>query len=195
MRYLGEGTSRVAYSLGEGLVKKVHLSEIGWRQSQKEYEIYTEVPQRWKHLFNPIYEVNEEYQICRYSEPHTGDSDIPYDVLMVDDLDCIPFRYYVDADGCWGVVEDEHDLLRWLRDRDIVTNELFGTSNFSVIDENLVFIDYGMTNRDMDVLIELQNSGVAPSYIEDWCTNCCQDTRIQVFGDTYTCKVCGFTKQ
>lgn len=171
-RFLGIGTTRAVFKINQNMVLKVHLNNLGYLQSKKEYEIYNKMDfEKYNYMLSKQYYFCEKYSICEYAEPLECYNDAS-DVWCGDN---IPFIY----DEC-----DLDELIELLSDEDIMVDDLSLSTNIGISKERkLMFIDYGFTENLYESLIKLEE------YIGEELLEKIRETHKYEFIDSYIKKV------
>lgn len=150
--YIGEGQSRIAYRIGDYVVKTfkhgmdsrdgiTELYQLAYQQSVVEYELHSRMPEWVKEYFNNIYYVDESLQISKYREPYSslyGEGHMYYDPIDESTLKLYP----LDVEFCFA--PNGREIVQWLWDNDIDTSDMFDYDNFAIREDgHMLFIDYG----------------------------------------------------
>lgn len=189
---IGVGTTRRVIDIGNGLVMKLHNHIIGYRQSLNEYAFYNSLPTELRLNFNEPIGVTAQFQMCRRIEPNTSYSESSYDVSMIDD-DYLPYQLYPTANGHKDFSPNAEQIRELLREFGIIEYELDSTSNFGIVDNQRVFIDYGMTTALRVDFERAVASGEVPYFTEEYCKHCEKDTRFESYSGQPNdfCVCCG----
>lgn len=180
MEFIGKGTFREAYKVQETVIKK-NNHFIGEMQSYMELDTYNGVPEKFKKHFNPVYLVNDDIQVCKYCEPY-GDPDLNiwdherrfFTMNIYDDAEETPMPY----------IKDFEELEIWLYNRGIAIDELVKADNFGVTQDNdICFIDYGMTCAMLDTWEREIDAGNLPFTVEDHCSECGVCKKVTIYSN------------
>lgn len=176
--------TRVAYK-DEGIIVKMSTHFLGDMQSESEKHIWDTVPEKFRKHFNPIYEVGEGYQKCGYLEPY---SDF-YLHIWDHPEDKFTMNMYGDWDEPIPYIKDSRELEAWLLSEEINICELRSGTNFGVNEDNdMVFIDYGMTSEMLNIFEQEIAEGNLPYLVEDDCKICGVNKEIENQAICHECK-------
>lgn len=190
---VGEGTTRDTYlhpDYPDTLVIKRHLHPIGYLQSKMEKQVWDNANPKWRQHFTEIHEVTEEYQVCALLLPYNATRDSAGNFLDWDE-EYLPFKYTKCDNGFSQFIEHETEILEYLVDLGVETDELFHTSNCAVVDSRLVFIDYGMQTHLYEEFCTEQELGNIRQYLFENCPVCGRESNVMYYkGEAYPCEKC-----
>lgn len=186
-KLIGRGTSRIAYLVGDEVIKTFD-HELGYEQSMVEKYIYENVPEKFKKHFNPILFVCEDYQVSKYCKEYKD-----YNLHMWDHpSQFFTMNWY--EEGPIPYINESEELVDWLDSIDVHLGDLLASTNYGVTENNdICFIDYGMTREMIPKLGEAIEAGVLPCITERQCDSCDRYDEMHVYlgNRPYLCDVCG----
>lgn len=177
--FVGVGTCRISYKINDNLVLKLHLNEIGYKQSKTEYEIYNNsIFDKYKKMLTKQLYFCKEFSVCEYVEPLESYSD-GGDIWCRDEM---PFKYsYEELDDFFKLLQSY--------DSDFDIDDLSLSNNLGTSKDGwIVFLDYGSKKSDFDELQELLDN-VDYSLLEN-----IREFRNYSSVELYMNKVISFTK-
>ncbi|MFD2629482.1 protein kinase [Oceanobacillus kapialis] len=167
--FVGIGSTRKVHRIADYVVK-VHLHPIGYKQSQKELEIYKAMVQKGlTKFFAETYYVDEYISVQKYYQQLEIIDNQSFEIDMKKDIPLIPKGY-----------EDVLVLL----DKDFDCFDLKDSSNYGLNEEGkIVFIDYGMSKSLYEKQwVPLAEAGVIPQIDYDYCNSCGEKKELRMYG-------------
>lgn len=167
--FVGIGSTRKVYRV-EDFVVKVHLHNLGYKQSQNELEIFTSmVDKGLDPLLAPTYYVDEFISVQQYFKPLELKDNQTYEIKVQEHQHLLPNLY--------GEVLD-------ILDKEFDCFDLKDSSNYGLNREGkLVFTDYGMSKSLYEQeWVPLAEKGILPQIYYDFCTVCGLEKELRMYG-------------
>jgi hypothetical protein len=168
--FIGIGSTRKVYRHKEYAIK-IHLHPLGYKQSQKEMEIFQYMKMNGlDSLFAETFYSDAVVSIQKYYKPLPLINNQSYDIVKNSDTNFLS-SYYEKA---LEMLDAEFDCF-----------DLKDSSNYGYNGDNrLVFIDYGMTRKLYESeWVPLGEKGVLPQIYFDRCVSCGQEKELRIYGD------------
>lgn len=175
--FVGIGSTRKVYRF-EDFVVKEHLHPLGYKQSEKEMEIYTSmVDKGLDSLLAPTYYVDKFISVQQYFRPLELKDNQTYEINVQEHKHLLPNLY-----------EEVFDIL----DKEFDCFDLKDSSNYGLNREGrLVFTDYGMTKSVYEKeWVPLAEKGILPQIHFDFCTVCGREKELRMYGGNDKDKRC-----
>ena len=178
--FIGIGSTRKVYKY-KNLVIKKHLHEIGYLQSKKEQEIYSEMNRKGKgHCLAPVLYTDHKLSIQPFYRPLPLKNGETYDIeLKTDGRSTNALR------ECIKEIDKHYDGF-----------DLLDSGNYGLNQNgNLILIDYGMTKKLYEnKWVPLATAGILPQIYFEKCRICEQEKELRIYGEDdkdYRCLECG----
>lgn len=175
--FVGIGSTRKVYRVLDYVIK-VHLHSIGYKQSKKEFEIYTSMADKGlEQLLAQTYYVDKFISVQKYYKPLELKNNQSYEVKVEEYRHLIPNLF----DEVLEVLDKKFDSF-----------DLVDSSNYGLNDDGkLVFTDYGMTKSLYEKeWVPLAEEGKLPQIHYDFCSDCGIEKELRMYGDNDLDKRC-----
>jgi hypothetical protein len=168
--FIGIGSTRKVYR-HEGYAIKVHLHPLGFKQSQKEMEIYQFMKaEGLGSLFAETFYTDESVSIQKYHQPLPLINNQSYEIDIKSDSNL----FTPDFEKALAILDAEFDSF------DIKDSSNYGYN----CEKQLVFIDYGMTRKLYEKeWVPLAEKGSLPQIHFEPCVSCGIEKELRMYGD------------
>lgn len=179
--FIGIGSTRKVYRFMDYVVK-LHLHQLGYRQSKNEMEIYNSMVERGlADLFAETYYTDESIAIQKYNKPIEMRDNQSFEIDLEQEAHLLPDRY----EEVLHILDKEFDCF-----------DLRDSSNYGLNEQGkLTFIDYGMTKTLYEQeWVPAAESGILPQIFFDFCNTCGVKRELRMYGDNdhdRRCLSCG----
>lgn len=178
---IGLGSTRKVYRYGNFVIK-LHLNEIGFLQSLREYKIFGQMKEsQFSHLFAPVYYVEDKFSIQHFFDNIPFINEQSYDIY--------------EEKGNWVFPQLFHECMEYL-DKKWDSFDVKDSSNFGLNENNeLVLIDYGMSKSLYEnKWVPAAEKGDVPQIEVHICDMCKTNKEIRMYGEEdqdIRCVSCG----
>lgn len=178
--FIGIGSTRKVYRYKNSVVKK-HLHKIGYLQSSKEQEIYSELNLKgMAQYLAPVLYADEKLSIQPFYEPIPLKNGETYNIeFKTDDRSTEELREVIEE------IDKKYDGF------DLLDSGNYGLNH----NGNLILIDYGMTKKLYEnEWVPLATAGILPQIYFESCQVCGQEKELRVYGENDSdrrCLACG----